>query len=163
MKYYNINGKAVASVSGKPIDGYDEWTNPVKADGTLLAQHEGIATLAKDANGNPYKYYNQDGTPDIARIDAELQDDYRNSLKRARDLALSTNEYALADGSVYQVRPSDLANFQIAIQSGTDRKWVLKDNTTRVTTVAELSEIMAAGISQAEVIWNDYATAIGSL
>ena len=71
MKYYNVDGKAVVSMSGKPVEGCEEWTNPIKADGTLLAQHEGIALLPKDADGNPYKYYNQDGTPDTARVDSE--------------------------------------------------------------------------------------------
>lgn len=98
-----------------------------------------------------------------AELQAEAQEAARDALKQTRDTALLNNEYALADGSVYQVRPSDLANFQVAIQTGTDRKWVLKDNTTRLTTVAELTEIMSAGIAQAEVIWDDYVTAIGNL
>ena len=87
----------------------------------------------------------------------------KQDLKTARDKAFADNEYALSDGSIYQVRPSDLGNFQLAIQGGVSKNWILKNDTTRLTTIAELGEIVTAGIAQAEAIWDAYALDIGNL
>lgn len=96
------------------------------------------------------------------RADAEIEAQ-RQAAKRIRDEALNAITHTFPDGSVVQVRPSDLSNFQLAIAQGIDRKWVMEDNTTRITTVGELQAAMASGIAQGGSIWDDYIDAIDAL
>ena len=93
----------------------------------------------------------------------KVSESARVQAKRDRDEALQANTYTLPDGSVYQVRPQDLANFQITIDAGVSEKWVLADNTVRLTTIAELGEILIAGITQGKAIWETYKTTIEAL
>ena len=99
----------------------------------------------------------------IDALSYKTPEEVKRDLKSARDKALADNEYALSDGSVYQVRPSDLSNFDISIKGGVSKHWILKNDTTRLTTVAELGEIVTAGIAQAEAIWDAYALEVGNL
>lgn len=94
---------------------------------------------------------------------AELKEQQRQQAQRDRDAALQAITHTFTDGKVVQVRPQDIANFQLAIQQGVDRKWVLEDNTVRFTTVQELAEAMANGINQGEVIWDGYIAVIEAL
>jgi len=87
----------------------------------------------------------------------------RSMAKESRDASLSAITHTLADGSIYQVRPSDIANFQLAITIGTDAEWVLEDNSVRLTTVTELQEILDSGISQGIAIWNTYTTTLKNI
>jgi len=97
-------------------------------------------------------------------VDASKQaESQRVQAKDDRDTALQSSTYSLADGSEYQVRPQDLSNFQITIDGGVSEEWVLADNTIRLTTVAELQEILIAGIAQGKAVWADYKTTIGAL
>ena len=132
---------------------YKDTNNETFID-PILANHTGLVEITSEefqALANPPKTAEQ--FRDIAKAE----------LKTARETALADNEYALPDGSVFQVRPSDLGNFQLAIQGGVAKNWILKDDTVRLTTIAELSEVMTAGIAQAEVIWDAYALDLGSL
>lgn len=81
-------------------------------------------------------------------------------LKQARDLSLSELTYTLADGSVYQVRPKDVPNYQLAIQLGVDTNWILADDTVRYTTITELQEVVDSGIQQGKAVWDSYINAI---
>ena len=96
------------------------------------------------------------------RADAAIEAQ-RQAAKRTRDESLNAITHTFPDGSVVQVRPSDLSNFQLAIAQGVGRKWVMEDNTTRTTTVAELQAAMASGIAQGEAIWGDYIDALDAL
>ena len=80
----------------------------------------------------------------------------RKEAKKVRDEALQSLTYALPDGSVYQVRPQDVPNFQLAIQRNQDVKWILADNNVRLTTVDELKEILNHGIQEGTRIWDEY-------
>jgi len=80
----------------------------------------------------------------------------RKKAKTERDKALYSTTYTLNDGSVYQVRPQDVPNFQLAIQHNQDVKWILADNNVRLTTVDELKEILNHGIQEGTRIWNEY-------
>jgi hypothetical protein len=83
----------------------------------------------------------------------------RKVLKSVREQSLSAIKHTIADGSVYQVRPSDLANFEGAITKGNSEEWILDNNFTRLTTVAEMQECYISGINQIAVIWrNNNAT-----
>lgn len=98
----------------------------------------------------------------------ELTEDYlrkmrRKELQRERDAILAAMVYTFEDGTVIQVRPQDLANFQTAIASGIDRTWIMADNSVRMTTVAELQAAMNDGIQRGRQIWNDYADQMAAL
>jgi hypothetical protein len=87
----------------------------------------------------------------------------REELKSVRSKALSDIKHALKDGSIYQVRPSDLSNFVMAIQEGKREDWVLDDNTVRLTTVAEMQECLKSGIEQGKSIWRKHTAALQAL
>jgi hypothetical protein len=93
-------------------------------------------------------------------VDVVLQkESQRNVLKAVREQALSAIKHTIADGSVYQVRPSDLANFEGAITKGSPEEWILDNNFTRMTSVAEMQECYISGIDQIAFIWrNNNAT-----
>ena len=87
----------------------------------------------------------------------------RQDAKAIRDNALEANTYTLPDGSVYQVRPKDLPNFQTAIQLGVDTDWVLANNSVRFTTIAELQTILSAGVAQAKTIYDTYMATLKTI
>jgi len=86
----------------------------------------------------------------------EAKEQQRSQAKAERDKALNSITYTLNDGSVYQVRPQDVPNFQLAIQRNKDVKWILADNNVRLTTVDELKEILNHGIQEGTRIWDEY-------
>jgi len=87
----------------------------------------------------------------------ESKEQQRQQAKTERDKALNSITYTLSDGSVYQVRPQDVPNFQLAIQRNhQDVKWILADNNVRLTTVDELKEILNHGIQEGTRIWDEY-------
>jgi hypothetical protein len=97
-------------------------------------------------------------------VDLTLQkESQRNVLKSVREQALSAIKHTIADGSTYQVRPSDLPNFSMAIQEGQPEDWVLDNNTTRLTSVAEMQECILSGIAQGKVIWRSHTDALKAL
>jgi hypothetical protein len=97
-------------------------------------------------------------------VDVALQkESQRNALKSVREQALSAIKHTIADGSVYQVRPSDLPNFSMAIQEGQPEYWVLDNNVTRLTTVSEMQECILSGIAQGKVIWRSHTDALKAL
>jgi hypothetical protein len=97
-------------------------------------------------------------------INLDLQkNSKRAELKSVRLKALDDIKYTFKDGSVYQVRPSDLSNFVMAIQEGKSEDWVLDDNTVRLTTVAEMQECLGSGIAQGKAIWRKHTDALRAL
>ena len=87
----------------------------------------------------------------------------RKDLQKERDEALDQMEHTFSDGSVVQVRPRDVQNFYVAIDVGLEKRWIMKGNTTRMTTVEELQEAVQSDIQQAETIWDAYADALDEL
>jgi hypothetical protein len=97
-------------------------------------------------------------------VDVVLQkESQRNALKSVREQSLSAIRHTVSDGSIYQVRPSDLPNFSMAIQEGQPEEWVLDNNMTRLTTVAEMQECILSGIAQGKVIWRSHTDALKAL
>lgn len=96
-------------------------------------------------------------------IVALTSEEKRVALQQTRDAALNSMTHTFADDTVIQVRPSDLTNFNIAIEVGTSRDWVMADNSVRFTTVAEMQEALASGITQGQAIWNTYAQELKDL
>jgi hypothetical protein len=91
------------------------------------------------------------------------KENQRSVLKAVREQSLSAIKHTIADGSIYQVRPSDLANFSMAVQEGQPEEWVLDNNMTRLTTVAEMQECILSGIAQGKVIWRSHTDALKAL
>ena len=91
------------------------------------------------------------------------QEAARQAAKRNRDTALAGMVHTFADGRVVQVRPNDLPNFQTAIAIGSDQNWVMADNTTRMTTTAEMQDAVNAAVVQAQAIWSRYADDLDAL
>jgi hypothetical protein len=97
-------------------------------------------------------------------VDVILQkESQRNVLKAVREQSLNAIKHTILDGSTYQVRPSDLPNFSMAIQEGQPEDWVLDNNTTRLTSVAEMQECIMSGIAQGKVIWRSHTDALKAL
>lgn len=94
---------------------------------------------------------------------AEQVESNRAALKSTRDEDLQAITHTLADGSVVQVQPNDLANFNMAILSGNSEDWVLEDNTVRELSVSEMEESVQSGIVQAKVIWKTYTDGLKQL
>jgi len=87
----------------------------------------------------------------------------RLQLKAERDTSLRDITHTLEDGSVVQVRPSDLGTLNLAIAAGETEDWVLADDTVRTLTVPEMQEALLAGIAQGKVIWRTYTDALRQL
>ena len=99
----------------------------------------------------------------MIKIRPKTKEEQRQEAKQLKDKKLNNNTYALSDGSVYQVRPEDLPNFQLAIAQGKDTDWILADNSVRTTTVDELKEILDAGIAQGKAIYDEYIDKLKSI
>ena len=91
---------------------------------------------------------------------AEKVEANRMVLKATRDADLKAITHTLADGSVVQVRPEDLANFNMAVIEGLSEDWVMDNNDVRELTVAEMQECILSGIAQGKVIWKTYTDAL---
>lgn len=87
----------------------------------------------------------------------------RQSLKSERDTSLQSITHTFTDGGVVQVRPQDIANFQLAISQGQSQDWVMADNSVRTTTVQELEEAMLSGIDQGKLVWKAYTEALKTM
>ena len=77
MKYYNdTNGNLYANPSN--LEGLVEVESAVREDGTLLPKHKNLSLVQTKEDGSYYTYYNQDGTPDTAKI---MLEDKANTLQ----------------------------------------------------------------------------------
>jgi len=90
----------------------------------------------------------------------EAKEKQRLELKATREQSLSELTYTFADGSIIQVRPSDIPTFQLAIAQGESQDWVMADDTVKTITVDDMQEAMNSGIAQAKVVWQEYTTAL---
>ena len=70
MKYYELNGNTKTFF----MEGAVEITSPIREDGTVLPKHDNDAMVQRDENGDYYPWYNQDGTPDMVKIEKDIQD-----------------------------------------------------------------------------------------
>ena len=87
----------------------------------------------------------------------------RLALKATRDQSLADLTHTLSDGSIVQVRPADLPNFNMALAIGAARDWVMADNSVRALTVTEMQSAVADGIAQGEAIWQSYTDGLKAL
>lgn len=70
MKYFKDKNN---NIYADPINinGLIEIDSPIREDGTILPEHKKIDELVKDENGKFHKYYNQDLTPNLEKINDE--------------------------------------------------------------------------------------------
>ncbi|WP_373069824.1 hypothetical protein [Sulfurimonas sp.] len=133
----------------------------------LEVYKDGVKTLIdrdlvpKDADGREFDYILSTMTSGIYDVDTTRQgladkEVARVNAKTTRDNYLQAITHTLADGAIVQVRPQDVMNFEMAISLGVSKDWVLKNNTIRTLTVAEMQECLNSGIAQAENIWTTY-------
>lgn len=94
-----------------------------------------------------------------AALEMHKEED-RVLLKLNRDNALKSILHDFGDGRIVQVRPEDVANFQIAITLGLTQEWVMSDNTISSLTPADLQLALDSGISQGKQIWQTYIDSI---
>lgn len=87
----------------------------------------------------------------------------RLALKAKRDNDLLTISHDFGDGRIIQVRPQDIANFQLAIAMGNATEWIMEDNSIAVVTVAELQIAFDAGVARGEQIYREYMAAVKTL
>ena len=88
---------------------------------------------------------------------------YKRQFKQERGIALEALTHTFADGSVVQVRPGDIPNFQLAIAMGQAEDWVMEDDSVRLLTVAEMNEAMNSGIVKGKAVWNTYTANLKTL
>lgn len=91
-----------------------------------------------------------------AKIATEQKEATRIALKNKREADLQAIIHDFGDGRIVQVRPQDIGMFQLAIDKGTDTRWIMKDNTVAVLTVEELQDSLDIGLSKIEDIYNNY-------
>ena len=94
---------------------------------------------------------------------AEQVESNRMVLKSGREADLLAITHTLADGAVVQVRPEDLANFNMAINEGLSEDWVMDNNDVQELTVEEMQECLLSGIAQGKTIWKTYTNALKQL
>ncbi len=87
----------------------------------------------------------------------------RAELQQIRDDAHNAITHTLPDGSVYQARLKDMFILQAAVGKNVDRKWMMLNNLTRMTTIKELTDVLAHGDSEIERIWDEFMTAVDFL
>lgn len=130
MKYYtDINNNLHAD----PINltGLTEVTNPVREDGTLLPLHSNLSTVEVDTNGQHYKYYNQDGTADLVKEQAEADSDTLQAWKASRTLAVSQIVVTTASGKKFDGDETSQTRMSRAIavlDPGETQPWILAEN-----------------------------------
>jgi len=147
--------KCIISVS------YDVWLNDSQADpvNDIFVENvppipEGMHTPQLSADGTSWVEANTSGALEIQKEKDRIQ------LKAERDNALKNIIHDFGDGRIVQVRPEDIANFQIAINIGLTQEWVMQDNTIASLTAAELQEAFDSGIAQGKQIWQTYIDSI---
>jgi hypothetical protein len=100
-----------------------------------------------------------------AIIDAEKA---RVDSKNLRDQLLKDCEVSY-NGLIFQTRPDDLSNYNgrieelSALPQGTQKKWILKNNSTTLVSKDDLNIVLAEGKIKCGQIWDDYINIIESL
>lgn len=84
------------------------------------------------------------------------KEDLRRELQEQRDQALQQMQHEVEGVGVVQTRPQDIINFQTAISLGQTREWVLADNSVGTLTTEQMQECLQAGMTQGQLIWDDY-------
>ena len=150
MKYYtNENNELLAD----PIvtEGLTEVTSPIREDGTILPLHENLYTLETKDDGTYYEFYNEDGTPDLDKIQEAEDLRVAQEAKKAKIELLKTITVTTSNGNTFDGDDIARADMLSAIQAsetlGQDTAmWKLSDNTWAEVSLDELREASALAI-----------------
>ena len=122
----------------------------------IVANHVGLTEITKEK-------FDQIITDRSTPTPEQALENKRLALKDTRDQSLADLTHTLSDGSIVQVRPEDLPNFNTALAIGAARDWVMSDNSVRELTVTEMQAAVADGIAQGEAIWQAYTDGLKAL
>jgi len=122
----------------------------------IIANHTGLVEITKEK-------FDQIITDRNTPTPEQVLENKRLAMKATRDQSLADLTHTLSDGSIVQVRPTDLPNFNMALAIGEAKDWVLADNSVRALTVTEMQEAVADGIAQGEAIWQAYTDGLKAL
>lgn len=95
-------------------------------------------------------------TPEPEPTPPPTKEDLRRELQEQRDQALQQMQHEVEGVGVVQTRPQDIINLQTAISLGQTREWVLADNSVGTLTTEQMQECLQAGMTQGQLIWDDY-------
>ena len=122
----------------------------------IVANHVGLTEITKEK-------FDQIITDRSTPTPEQALENKRLALKATRDQSLADLTHTLSDGSIVQVRPADLPNFNMALAIGAARDWVMTDNSVRSLTATEMQSAVADGIAQGEAIWQAYTDELKAL
>ena len=126
-------------------------------DGTIQSankQHDGfspMSELAVDIDGNYYSHYLPTGEPDLAKIQAELDEATAQEIKQAKLDALAILTVTTSNGNEFDADDVARQDMLSAIEASntlglTEQGWKLADNSWKVIQLAELKEASALAI-----------------
>jgi len=153
------------SIAG--TDEYVQFMNKLKGSLFTVRKDNALGKWVSEESNELIEQYGFTRA-DFADITQPVLPEYKSDnsealkIKAERNQALRGITHTMADGSVYQVRPDDLPNFNMAIQEGQSEDWVLADNSIRLTTVAEMQECIVSGLEQGKVIWRAYTSSLSA-
>ena len=158
MKYYtDTNGSLYANPSN--LEGLVEVESAVRADGTLLPKHKSLSDLEVKEDGSYYKYYNQDGTADLVKEQAEneaqaLADWKASRAEAVANIVVTTTSGKKFDGDEQsQIRMGLKQNLLV---DGEETLWSLADTPTgfmSVVTKEELKEACELAGAETTRLW----------
>ena len=122
----------------------------------IVANHVGLTEITKEK-------FDQIITDRSTPTPEQALENKRLALKATRDQSLADLTHTLSDGSIVQVRPADLPNFNMALAIGSAKDWVMSDNSVRSLTATEMQSAVADGIAQGEAIWQAYTDELKAL
>ena len=122
----------------------------------IVANHVGLTEITKEK-------FDQIITDRSTPTPEQALENKRLALKATRDQSLADLTHTLSDGSIVQVRPEDLPNFNMALAIGSAKDWVMSDNSVRSLTATEMQSAVADGIAQGEAIWQAYTDGLKAL
>ena len=140
MAYYKLNTDGTIQSRSKQVD--NTWLP--------------LSDLATKEDGTLYDFYNEDGTPDIAKT-AELEaTQAREAFKAQRQEAVDNLEVTYED-TIYQgdeVSQGRMSRAILALPDDTiTTLWIAKDNTHIQLTKVDLSSILRLAGEAQTVLW----------
>jgi hypothetical protein len=135
----------------------------LNTDGTIQSRSKqpneswlSLDSLEVTESGEYYKYYNQDGTPDVSKI-AELEATQAIEAFKAQRQEAVDNLEVTYEGTIYQgdeVSQGRMSRAILALPDDTTTTlWIAKDNTPMQLTKVDLSSILRLSGEAQTALW----------